>query len=73
MHEALEVKAPMTGQVTSIHIQVGVTVQQGDVLIALEAMKMENQIRAPRPGVVIEILTTEGAVVHSGELLAVLD
>ncbi|MFO7803878.1 MAG: acetyl-CoA carboxylase biotin carboxyl carrier protein subunit [Desulfovermiculus sp.] len=73
MYEALEVKAPMTGRVASIPVQVGGTVLQGDVLITLEAMKMENQVRAPRPGVVIEVLTTEGAIVHSGDLLAVLD
>lgn len=68
-----EVKAPMTGQVASIHVQVGMTVREGEILMSLEAMKMENMILAPRSGVVIEILTTEGVVVHAGEVLAVLD
>ncbi|MDZ7760408.1 MAG: acetyl-CoA carboxylase biotin carboxyl carrier protein subunit [Desulfovermiculus sp.] len=68
-----EVKAPMTGEVGSIHAQVGMKVRGGDILMTLEAMKMENLIRAPRSGVVIEILTTEGAMVHAGEILAVLD
>jgi biotin carboxyl carrier protein len=41
--------------------------------MTLEAMKMENQVCAPRQGIVIEILTTEGAVVHAGDILVVLD
>lgn len=68
-----EVKAPMTAEVGSIQVQVGMKVREGEILMTLEAMKMENQVRAPRQGIVIEILTTEGAVVHAGEILAVLD
>jgi biotin carboxyl carrier protein len=68
-----EVKAPMTGEVGSIQVQVGMNVREGEILMTLEAMKMENQVCAPRQGIVIEILTTEGAVVHAGDILVVLD
>jgi len=68
-----EVKAPMTGEVGSIQVQVGMKVREGEILMTLEAMKMENKVCAPRQGIVIEILTTEGAVVHAGDILVVLD
>lgn len=73
MFEALEVKAPMTGRIAAIHVCVGNSVQKGEVLITMEAMKAENQLRVPRQGVIIEILTSEDSTVQAGETLVVVD
>jgi biotin carboxyl carrier protein len=71
--EALEVKAPMTGRIAAIHVFVGKSVQKGEMVITMEAMKAENLLRAPRKGVIIEILTSEDSTVQAGEILMVLD
>lgn len=73
MLEVLEVKAPMSGRIAAIHVFVGKSVQKGEVIITMEAMKAENQLRAPRQGVIIEILTSADSTVHAGETLVVLD
>lgn len=73
MLEALEIKAPMTGRIVAIPVFVGKSVQKGEVIITMEAMKAENMLRAPRQGVIIEILTSEDSTVQAGEILMVLD
>ncbi len=73
MFDALEVKAPMTGRIAAIHVFVGKPVQKGEVVITMEAMKAESQLRVPRKGVIIEILTSEDSTVHTGDTLVVLD
>jgi biotin carboxyl carrier protein len=72
-HETLEIQAPMNGRITALHVHVGKSVDEGEVMISIEAMKMETHLHAPRPGVVIEVRTTEDSIVHSGEVLAVID
>jgi biotin carboxyl carrier protein len=66
------VTAPMPGTILRIHITVGKKVSMGDVLLTLEAMKMENQIPAPVSGVIKEVHVKEGQTVNSGDLLTVI-
>jgi biotin carboxyl carrier protein len=66
---ATKLNAPMPGVIVQIGTERGAVVQRGDVLLTLEAMKMRNDIRAPRDGVVEEVLVTEGQSVAFGELL----
>lgn len=63
------IKAPMPGTILSIKVSPGSSVKKGDILLILEAMKMENEISAPRDGVVSEIFTSNGASVSTGDVL----
>lgn len=63
------INAPMPGTVVDIKVSEGDTVSEGDVLLLLEAMKMENEIMAPRAGKVTAINTSKGASVSAGEVL----
>ena len=67
------VESPMPGNIWKILVKEGDAVKSGDTLLILEAMKMENEILAPRDGVVSSINTTEGASVNTGDKLVVLD
>ena len=64
-----EIRAPMPGLILDIPAAEGTTVQEGDPLLILEAMKMENVIASPRAGVVKKICVTKGAAVEKKELL----
>ena len=66
------VKAPMPGGVLKVQVQQGQAVKAGQVLVILEAMKMENEIVAPRAGTVAQIVAAKGASVESGAPLVVL-
>ena len=66
------VKSPMPGVVLKIQVQQGQAVKTGQVLLILEAMKMENEIVAPKDGTVAQIVTSKGASVESGTPLVVL-
>ena len=63
------VKSPMPGKISRIEKQVGETVQEGDVVMVMEAMKMEHSIKAPVPGVVSDIYFKEGDIVGDGAVL----
>lgn len=67
-----QVTAPMPGTILSVNVAVGDSVKRGQVLMILEAMKMENEIMCPRDGVVASVNTSKGASVESGTLLCVL-
>ena len=67
-----KITAPMPGNILDIKVNVGDTVNADDVVIILEAMKMENEIFAPASGKVIAINTTKGASVNSGDCLLVI-
>ena len=62
------VKSPMPGNVVDIKVSNGQSVKKGDLLVVLEAMKMENEIFAPQDGVVT-VVTSKGATVNSGDVL----
>lgn len=65
--------APMPGKVISTHVAVGDRVESGQLLLVLEAMKMEHRVTAPEPGTVSEFRVGEGEQVGNGELLVVID
>lgn len=66
------IEAPMPGNVLKINVAQGQTVKEGDVLLVLEAMKMENEITATKSGTVAQIVTAKGAVVETGSPLVVI-
>ena len=66
------VKSPLPGVILQVNCKVGDTVKRGQNLLVLEAMKMENEILAPRDGTVAQVVTTKGAVVDTGAPLVVL-
>ena len=75
-HSALEaegrqqVVAPMPGKVVRLLVKAGDTVEAGQGLLIIEAMKMQNEIRSPKSGVVERLLAQEGQAVNAGEILA---
>ncbi len=63
----------MPGTILDIKVSAGQSVKKGDVLLILEAMKMENEILAARDGVIGAIVTSKGASVNSGDTLLTLN
>jgi len=66
------VTAQIAGRITTIKVAVGANVSRGEVLLTLEAMKMENEIKSPTDGTVTEIRVAEGARVNEGDTLIVI-
>ena len=68
-----ELRAPMTGRVVQVSATKGASVKEGDLLVTIEAMKMEFKLAAPEEGVVEEVRCTTGDRVELGDLLVVLE
>lgn len=68
----IPIECPMPGKILSISVSVGQRVSAGECLMVLEAMKMENEMVAPRDGTVKQILVSQGTMVNTGDVLAVL-
>lgn len=66
------VSSPMPGTILSVNVSNGSTVKKGDVLLILEAMKMENEILAPCDGTVASVNVTKGSSVETGAVLCVI-
>lgn len=66
------VKSPMPGNILRIEVAQGQQVKEGDVIMILEAMKMENEIVATKSGTIAQIAVSKGAVVETGAVLAVI-
>ena len=66
------IKAPMPGNILDVRISAGQSVKKGDILMILEAMKMENEILCPCDGKVTSVAVAKGATVESGTLLCVI-
>ena len=69
--EVSDLKAPMPGLVLSIEVEEGQEVKKGDVLMILEAMKMENAIKAPADLVIKEIKCKQSEAVDKGQVLMI--
>ena len=69
----VKVNAPMPGKILGIKVSAGQAVKKGDVLVVLEAMKMENEIVAPQDGTVASVNTSVGEQVEAGAVLATLN
>ena len=69
----VKINAPMPGKILGVKASVGQTVKRGDVIVVLEAMKMENEIVAPQDGTVASINTTVGEQVEAGAVLVTLN
>ena len=69
---ASTIKAPLAGTIFKLHVTPGQSVAKGDVVIILEAMKMETEIRSSEPGVITDILVREGDSVAVGDKLLLL-
>lgn len=66
------VKSPMPGNILKINVSLGQKVNEGDALLILEAMKMENEVVAPKSGTIAQIIVSKGAVVETGAPLIVI-
>ena len=66
------VNAPMPGNILKVNVTAGQAVKSGDVLCILEAMKMENEIMAPKDGTVTQVLVSKGNTVDTGAPLVVI-
>ncbi|HEY8418935.1 MAG TPA: biotin/lipoyl-containing protein [Clostridia bacterium] len=69
--QGTQLKAPMPGTILKVPVKNGATVKKGDVIVVLEAMKLENDIYAPADGVVT-LAVSQGASVNTGDLIAVI-
>ena len=66
------ITSPMPGTILSVNVTKGQAVKKGQVLMVLEAMKMENEIMCPRDGTIVSVDAVKGAAVETGALLCVL-
>ena len=66
-------KAPMNGRIVNVAVKPGQAVEEGDLLITVEAMKMEHAIRAARSGVVKNVFFEQGSLVNEGDELIELE
>ena len=67
------VTAPMPGNILKVNVTAGQAVKEGDLLVVLEAMKMENEIFAPKDGTVAQVLVSKGSTVDTGATMVVLN
>ncbi len=70
---AAEIKTAMPGKVVRVLATVGAEIKQGDGVLIVEAMKMQNEMKAPKDGSVKEIRVVEGATVNAGDILAIIE
>ena len=70
---SVEVTAPMPGKILSVKANPGQSVKKGEVILLLEAMKMENEVVAPQDGTIASINVNSGDMVEAGKVLATMD
>jgi len=68
-----EIKTAMPGKLVRVLTEVGAEIKQGEGVLVVEAMKMQNEMKSPKDGVVKEIRFAEGATVNAGDILAVIE
>ena len=70
---AVKVNSPMPGKILAVKVAEGAAVKRGEVVVILEAMKMENEIVAPQDGTVASVNVTVGSSVEAGDVLVTLN
>ncbi|SRR6266550_1795719 len=70
---AAEIISPMPGKIVRVLVEAGAQIEAGAGVVVVEAMKMQNEMKAPKTGVVISINAEEGATVNAGDVLAVIE
>jgi biotin carboxyl carrier protein len=70
---AAEIKTAMPGKVVRVVVEQGAEIKQGESVLVVEAMKMQNEMKSPKDGVVKEIRVAEGATVNAGDVLAIIE
>ncbi len=70
---SVEINAPMPGKILDVKAQPGASVSRGDVVLILEAMKMENEVVAPQDGTIASINVNVGDMVEPGAVLATMN
>lgn len=70
---SVEVQAPMPGKILAVKANPGQSVKKGEVILLLEAMKMENEVVAPQDGTIASINVNSGDMVEAGNVLATMD
>jgi biotin carboxyl carrier protein len=68
-----EIRTAMPGKVVRVIAAAGTAVQKGDGVIVVEAMKMQNEMKTPKDGIVKEIRVAEGSTVNGGDVLAIIE
>ena len=72
-HGVAEIRAPMPGKVVRVQTEAGASVEKGQGLVVVEAMKMQNEMKSPRDGVVVSINVKAGDTVNAGDVLVVIE
>jgi biotin carboxyl carrier protein len=72
-HGVAEIRAQMPGKVVRVHTEAGEPVEKGAGVIVVEAMKMQNEMKSPRDGVIVSINVRAGDTVNAGDVLAVIE
>ncbi|MDR3076732.1 MAG: biotin/lipoyl-binding protein [Synergistaceae bacterium] len=67
-----QISSPMPGKIWKLHVREGDTVAEGQLVLVLEAMKMENEIFAPAGGKIVQVNCKEGDSVNTGDVLVVI-
>jgi biotin carboxyl carrier protein len=70
---AAQILAPMPGKVVRVQIEAGAEVEKGAGLVVVEAMKMQNEMKSPRSGIVVALNVKPGDTVNAGDVLAVVE
>ena len=68
-----EIKTAMPGKVVRILVELGAEVAKGDGIVVVEAMKMQNELKSPKDGVIADIRAAEGETVNAGDILVVIE
>ena len=72
-HGVVEILAPMPGKVVRVQLEAGAEVEKGAGVVVVEAMKMQNEMKSPRAGVIVSINVKPGDTVNAGDVLAVIE
>jgi biotin carboxyl carrier protein len=70
---AAQITSPMAGKVVRVLVEKGALVKSGDGIVVVEAMKMQNELKSPRDGIVGEVHAVDNATVNAGDVLAIIE